>query len=135
MRICFAGTPVFAAAHLQALLKAGHHVTAVYTQPDRPAGRGKKLQASPVKQIALENELLVFQPASLRPVEEVELLSSLNIDLMIVVAYGLILPQSILDILPKRARIIAASLARGCADRTRTFSRRQRVGCHYYANG
>ena len=98
MRICFAGTPAFAAAHLQALLKAGHHVTAVYTQPDRPAGRGKKLQASPVKQVALENELPAFQPASLKPVEEVETLSSLNIDLMIVVAYGLILPQSILEI-------------------------------------
>ena len=63
LRICFAGTPAFAAAHLQALLKAGHEVVAVYTQPDRPAGRGKNLQASPVKQIALENEL---PPASNR---------------------------------------------------------------------
>lgn len=98
MRICFAGTPAFAAAHLQALLKAGHHVTTVYTQPDRPAGRGKKLQASPVKQIALENKLPIFQPLSLRPIEEAESLNSLNIDLMVVVAYGLILPQSILDI-------------------------------------
>lgn len=98
LRICFAGTPAFAAAHLQALLKAGHHVTAVYTQPDRPAGRGKKLQASPVKQIALENELAIFQPLSLKSDEEAESLNALNIDLMIVVAYGLILPQSILDI-------------------------------------
>lgn len=98
LRICFAGTPAFAAAHLQALLKAGHHVVAVYTQPDRPAGRGKKLQASPVKQVALENELPVFQPASLRPLEEAETFASLDIDLLIVVAYGLILPKSILDI-------------------------------------
>jgi len=98
LRICFAGTPAFAAAHLQALLKAGHHVVAVYTQPDRPSGRGKKLQASPVKQIALENQLPVYQPASLRPLEEAESLASLNIDLMIVVAYGLILPKTILDI-------------------------------------
>ena len=96
-RICFAGTPTFAAAHLQALLKAGHHVVAVYTQPDRPAGRGKKLQASPVKQIALEHKLAVFQPSSLRPPQETEALVSLDCDLMIVVAYGLILPKTILD--------------------------------------
>ena len=96
-RICFAGTPTFAAAHLQALLKADHHVVAVYTQPDRPAGRGKKLQASPVKQIALEHKLTVFQPSSLRPPQETEALVSLDCDLMIVVAYGLILPKTILD--------------------------------------
>ena len=98
LRICFAGTPAFAAAHLLALLNAGHHVVAVYTQPDRPAGRGKKLQASPVKKIALENMLPVFQPSSLRPLQETESLASLNCDLMIVVAYGLILPKTILDV-------------------------------------
>lgn len=98
LRICFAGTPAFAAAHLQALLKAGHHVAAVYTQPDRPSGRGKKLQASPVKQLALENKLPVFQPKSLRGPEEAEALALLDIDLLIVVAYGLILPKAILDI-------------------------------------
>jgi methionyl-tRNA formyltransferase len=98
LRICFAGTPAFAAAHLQALLKAGHHVVAVYTQPDRPAGRGKKLQASPVKQFALENNLPVFQPSSLRPEQETASLASLDSDLMIVVAYGLILPKTILDV-------------------------------------
>lgn len=97
LRICFAGTPAFAAAHLQALLKAGHDVVAVYTQPDRPAGRGKKLQASPVKQIALEHGLPVFQPASLRPLAETASLASLDCDLMIVVAYGLILPKALLD--------------------------------------
>ena len=97
LRICFAGTPTFAAAHLQALLKAGHDVVSVYTQPDRPAGRGKKLQASPVKQIALEHEIPVFQPSSLRHLEETETLASLDSDLMIVVAYGLILPKTILD--------------------------------------
>ncbi len=97
LRICFAGTPTFAAAHLQVLLETGHHVVAVYTQPDRPAGRGKKLQASPVKQIALEHEIPVFQPSSLRRLEETETLASLDSDLMIVVAYGLILPKTILD--------------------------------------
>ncbi|GJM11992.1 MAG: methionyl-tRNA formyltransferase [Pseudohongiella sp.] len=98
MRICFAGTPAFAAAQLQALLNAGHDVVAVYTQPDRRSGRGKKLQASPVKQVALENELPVYQPTSLRPAEESQKLAALDCDLMIVVAYGLILPKSILDI-------------------------------------
>ena len=98
LRICFAGTPAFAAAHLLALLKAGHHVVAVYTQPDRPAGRGKKLQASPVKKIALENMLPVFQPSSLRPLQESESLALLNCDLMVVVAYGLLLPKAILDV-------------------------------------
>ena len=98
LRLCFAGTPVFAAAHLQALLKAGHHVVAVYTQPDRPAGRGKKLQASPVKQTAIENDLPVFQPSSLKPLEETEKLALLDLDLLVVVAYGLILPKAILDV-------------------------------------
>ena len=98
MRICFAGTPAFAAAHLQALLEAGHHVVAVYTQADRPAGRGKKLRASPVKQLALENELPVFQPKSLRGPEEAVALASHEPDLLIVVAYGLILPKALLDI-------------------------------------
>ena len=72
LRICFAGTPAFAAAHLQALLKAGHQVVAVYTQPDRPAGRGKNLQASPVKQVALENRLPLFQPTSLKSIEQTQ---------------------------------------------------------------
>lgn len=98
LRICFAGTPAFAAAQLQALLQAGHQVVAVYTQPDRPAGRGKKLQASPVKQVALEHNLPVFQPSILKPIEEAEALAVLDIDLMIVVAYGLILPKTILEV-------------------------------------
>jgi len=98
LRICFAGTPAFAAGHLQALLGADHQVVAVYTQPDRPAGRGKKLQASPVKKVALEKSLPLFQPLSLRSADEAEILASLEPDLMIVVAYGLILPLNILNI-------------------------------------
>lgn len=97
LRICFAGTPAFAAAHLQALLDAQHAVVAVYTQPDRRAGRGKKLQASPVKEVAIANALPVFQPASLKSTSEAEALAALDIDLLIVVAYGLILPKAILD--------------------------------------
>lgn len=97
LRIIFAGTPDFAARHLQALLDAGHQVIAVYTQPDRPAGRGQQLQPSAVKQLALQNNLAVYQPKSLKKVAAQQELAALNADLMIVVAYGLILPQAVLD--------------------------------------
>lgn len=97
LRVVFAGTPEFAAKHLQALIDSSHQVVAVYTQPDRPAGRGKKLQASAVKILAEQHELPVFQPQSLRPEEQQQLLATLNADVMVVVAYGLLLPQSILD--------------------------------------
>ncbi len=96
-RIIFAGTPDFAAEHLQALINAKIPVTAVYTQPDRPAGRGRKLQLSPVKQLALSHDIPVFQPLSLRAEEAQAELAALQPDLMIVVAYGLILPQLVLD--------------------------------------
>ena len=98
MRIVFAGTPEFAAQHLQALLDANRHVVAVYTQPDRPAGRGQKLMPSPVKALALQHGIPVFQPQTLRdPAAQAEM-ASLQADLMVVVAYGLILPQAVLDL-------------------------------------
>lgn len=97
LKLVFAGTPAFAASHLQALIDAGHDIVAVYTQPDRAAGRGKKLQASPVKQLAEKHGLPVFQPLSLKDPVEQQTLAGLGADLMIVVAYGLILPQAILD--------------------------------------
>ena len=97
MRIIFAGTPEFAAQHLQALLDAGREIVAVYTQPDRPAGRGQKLMPSPVKQLALQHNIAVYQPQTLRdPAAQAEL-AALKPDLMVVVAYGLILPQVVLD--------------------------------------
>ncbi|MGB3725661.1 MAG: methionyl-tRNA formyltransferase [Glaciecola sp.] len=96
MRIIFAGTPDFAATHLDALLNSKHEVVAVYTQPDRPAGRGKKLQASAVKQLALENDIAVYQPTTLKTDLAAEELAELNADIMIVVAYGIILPTAIL---------------------------------------
>ena len=96
-RIVFAGTPEFAAAHLQALLDSRHEVVAVYTQPDRPAGRGQKLVASPVKQLAQQHDIPVLQPVNLRHAEAQQELAAFNADLMVVVAYGLILPQAILD--------------------------------------
>lgn len=97
MRIVFAGTPEFAAQHLEALLQAGYQVEAVYTQPDRRAGRGQKLMPSPVKQLALQHGLPVMQPATLRDAEAQHALAALQPDLMVVVAYGLILPQAVLD--------------------------------------
>ena len=97
LRIIFAGTPDFAARHLDALLSSGHQIVGVFTQPDRPAGRGKKLMPSPVKVLAEEHGLPVFQPASLRPQENQQLVADLNADVMVVVAYGLILPKAVLD--------------------------------------
>ncbi|WP_417349362.1 methionyl-tRNA formyltransferase [Ferrimonas sp.] len=97
LKIVFAGTPDFAARHLDALIQSDHQVVAVYSQPDRPAGRGKKLTASPVKTLALEHDIPVYQPKSLRQEEAQLELAALDFDLMVVVAYGLILPKVVLD--------------------------------------
>ena len=97
LKLVFAGTPAFSAAHLKALIDSKHQLLAVYTQPDRPAGRGKKLQASPVKQLAIEAGVPVHQPASLKSVEAQAELEALGADVLVVVAYGLILPQAVLD--------------------------------------
>lgn len=97
LNIIFAGTPDFAAQHLQALIDSPYNVIAVYTQPDKPAGRGKKLQASPVKQLAEQHQIPVYQPKSLRKPETQAELTALHADVMVVVAYGLILPQAVLD--------------------------------------
>jgi methionyl-tRNA formyltransferase len=97
-RIVFAGTPAFALLSLRALVHAGHDVVAVYTQPDRPAGRGRQLSASPVKRYAGEQGLAVLQPETLRDAAVVSALAALRPDLMVVAAYGLILPQTVLDI-------------------------------------
>lgn len=97
LRIIFAGTPDFAARHLSALIDSHHEVIGVYTQPDRPAGRGKKLTASPVKELALEHNIPVFQPENFKTDEAKQELADQNADLMVVVAYGLLLPQAVLD--------------------------------------
>ncbi|WP_260515960.1 methionyl-tRNA formyltransferase [Serratia fonticola] len=97
LRIIFAGTPDFAARHLDALLSSGNQVVGVFTQPDRPAGRGNKLTPSPVKVLAEQHQIPVFQPKSLRPQENQHLVADLNADVMVVVAYGLILPKAVLD--------------------------------------
>jgi methionyl-tRNA formyltransferase len=98
MRIIFAGTPDFSVPPLHALLASEHQVVAVYTQPDRPSGRGRKLTQSPVKQVALEYELPVFQPLNFKSEGDLTQLGSFGADLMVVVAYGLLLPQRVLDV-------------------------------------
>ena len=110
MKIIFAGTPDFALSALDALLSSQHEVVAVYTQPDRPAGRGRKLRVSPVKKRAQENHIPVFQPTSLKQEEDQSVLAGMQAELMVVVAYGLILPEEVLHI-PKYGCInIHASL-------------------------
>ena len=98
MKIVFAGTPDFAVPTLQALLDSEHQICGVYTQPDRPAGRGRKLTASPVKALAVSANLPVFQPENFKQVGALEELAALKPDLIVVIAYGLILPQAVLDI-------------------------------------
>ncbi|QXH46684.1 methionyl-tRNA formyltransferase [Pseudomonas xanthosomatis] len=98
MRIVFAGTPEFAAEHLKALLDSPYEIVAVYTQPDRPAGRGQKLMPSAVKALAVAHDIPVYQPQTLRNADAQAELAALKPDLMVVVAYGLILPQVVLDI-------------------------------------
>jgi methionyl-tRNA formyltransferase len=98
LNIVFAGTPAFAATHLHALIDSPHTLMAVLTQPDRPAGRGKKLATSPVKALALSHDIPVWQPNTLRDSEVQTALSALAPDVLIVVAYGLLLPQAVLDI-------------------------------------
>ena len=118
MRVIFAGTPEFARVALERLLQAGFEVPLVLTQPDRPAGRGMKLQASPVKQCALEHDIRVEQPRSLRldgkyPEEAAaarQALLDAKADVMVVAAYGLILPQWVLDLPPKGCLNIHASI-------------------------
>ncbi|MDB9753487.1 methionyl-tRNA formyltransferase [Oceanospirillaceae bacterium] len=97
LRIIFAGTPDFAAQHLQALLDSPHKVVSVYSQPDRPSGRGRKLTASPVKALALEHGIEVQQPLNLKDAHAQNTLAAYKADIMVVVAYGLLLPQTVLD--------------------------------------
>ncbi len=97
MKIIYAGTPEFAATALEALINSPHQLCAVYTQPDRPAGRGRQLRASPVKALALAHGIEVLQPESLKGEEALHQLASYNADIMVVAAYGLLLPEKILN--------------------------------------
>lgn len=98
LKIIYAGTPEFAVSALESLLQSEHQVVAVYTQPDRPAGRGRKLLQSPVKACALAHDIPVFQPGSFKNDSELTRLAGLNADLMVVAAYGLLLPAAILEV-------------------------------------
>jgi len=98
LRIIYAGTPDFSVAALQALIESSHEVIAVYTQPDRPAGRGRGFKASPVKEKAMENGIPVYQPETLKDRQAQDDMKSLAADLMVVAAYGLLLPAAVLDI-------------------------------------
>jgi methionyl-tRNA formyltransferase len=100
LRIIFAGTPEFAVPALAALIEAGHEIVMVLTQPDRPAGRGMKLKASPVKVLAEQHGLHIFQPESLKPAEVQTYIDGVSADVMIVAAYGLIIPTTVLH-MPK----------------------------------
>jgi len=110
MRVVFMGTPDIAATCLNKILADGFRVVGVYTQPDRPKGRGMKLMPSPVKEVALEQNIPVFQPENFREEETVEQLRALRPDVVAVVAYGRILPQKVLDIKPNGFINIHASL-------------------------
>ncbi len=96
-RIVFAGTPDFAAEALDALIASEHEVVAVYTQPDRPAGRGQKLQLSPVKELALKHNIAVEQPENFKSEDSLQVLASFKADIMVVAAYGIILPKAVLE--------------------------------------
>ena len=98
LKVVFAGTPGFAARHLEGLIDGPHQIVAVISQPDRPAGRGKRLQHSPVKTVALDKGLPVWQPETLKTAESEAILTGFDCDILIVVAYGLILPPAILQI-------------------------------------
>jgi len=97
LSVIYAGTPEFAVPALEALIQAGYHIAAVLTQPDRPAGRGMKLTPSPVKQVALKHGILVMQPETLKDAQVQQQIQSLNADVMLVAAYGLIIPSTVLN--------------------------------------
>jgi len=103
MKIVFMGTPNAAVAAFERILQDGHEVVAVWTQPDKPAGRGNKLTASPVKEFAMQNDLPVYQPTKIKTAESLELFQSHNADVVVVVAYGRILPETFLQAFPKGA--------------------------------
>lgn len=110
LRVVFAGTPDFAASSLRALVASPYRPVAVYCQPERKAGRGRKLRVGPVKQLALDNDLPVYQPLNFKSQESVDELQRLRPDVLVVVAYGLILPQTVLDISRYGAINVHASL-------------------------
>ena len=110
MRIVFMGTPDFSVAPLKALIEGGHEILAVVTQPDKPKGRGKAVQMTPVKEEALSRGIAVYQPVKVREPEFIQVMKDLAPDVIVVVAFGQIIPQAILDLPPYGCINIHASL-------------------------
>lgn len=139
MRVVFMGTPDFAVPSLQALLDAGHEVAAVYTQPDKPQGRKQVLTAPPVKELALQHNIPVYQPATLKNEDEQARLRELAPEVIIVVAYGKLLPKAVLDIPPHGCINVHGSLLprwRGAAPiQWAGHRRRRKGGRHHHADG
>lgn len=135
MRVVFMGTPDFAVPSLQALLDAGHEIAAVYTQPDKPQGRKQILTAPPVKELALAHGIPVFQPDTLKKEEEQARLRELAPEVIIVVAYGKLLPKAVLDIPPRGCINVHGSLLprwRGAAPIQWGGHRRRRESRRYH---
>src|SRR5450759_4444046 len=114
MRLIFLGTPGFAVPTRHAMVQAGHEVAAVLTQPDRPRGRGQNAAASPVKEAALRLGLTVYQPERVRRPEAVEYLRGIGCEAMVVVGYGQIIPQVVIDLAPLGIINVHASLLPNC---------------------
>lgn len=110
MKIIFMGTPDFSVGTLEALIEAGHEVVLAVTQPDKPKGRGKEMQFTPVKACAVAHDIPVYQPRRVREAECIEVLASYNADIMVVIAFGQILPQEILELTPYGCINVHASL-------------------------
>ncbi|HEV8158054.1 MAG TPA: methionyl-tRNA formyltransferase, partial [Pyrinomonadaceae bacterium] len=110
MKIVFMGTPQSAVPSLERILQDQHEVVAVWTQPDKPAGRGNKLTALPVKEFALQNDLPIYQPTKIKTAESLELFQSHNAEVAVVVAYGRILPETFLQAFPRGAINVHFSL-------------------------
>lgn len=139
MRIIFMGTPDFSVGTLEALVEAGHDVCLAVTQPDKPKGRGKEMQFTPVKEAAVKHGILVYQPKRVRDPECVEELRKYNADVMVVVAFGQILPKEILEMTPygciNGPCISSSEISWGCTDPVGDHRRRERDGRYNDADG
>ena len=135
MKLVFMGTPVYALSCLEALIGAGHEIAAVFTQPDKPKNRGKQIQMTPVKELALKHEIPVYQPLSLRKGEDaeksLEVLKEIAPECIVVVAYGQLLPER----LHKRTRVAAADVPRSGSDTALYSVRREKIRSYHDVHG
>ena len=137
MKLVFMGTPVYALSCLEALIGAGHEIAAVFTQPDKPKNRGKQIQMTPVKELALKHEIPVYQPLSLRKGEDaeksLEVLKEIAPECIVVVAYGQLLPSEVR--LHKRTRVAAADVPRSGSDTALYSVRREKIRSYHDVHG